>query len=142
MTFASRLDSLIQSVTSGNVAEFVRKCKSINEDSAPSDTMVRKYLAGGSPTLERFVVMAQAGDVSLNWLAGLEERGGDTEVSESETTTSGADANGVPGDAGAEETFYLIVDINGSFLRAPLGEFKPDSDIKLKAKDAFIGSNK
>ena len=61
--------TIIEQTTGGNVNEFVRRCRRMDPDAAPTYSAVRKYLAGGIPGINKAAVMAAVGNVSLQWLA-------------------------------------------------------------------------
>lgn len=64
MPFRGRLKSLIQELDKGNVSAFARRC-------GVEDASVRQWLKGPSkPSLDKALAVAQACDVSLDWLAG------------------------------------------------------------------------
>ena len=68
-TISERLHAIIERTTGGNVNEFVRRCRRMDPDAAPTYSAVRKYLAGGIPGINKAAVMAAVGNVSLQWLA-------------------------------------------------------------------------
>lgn len=60
--FALRLRELIGS---SSVADFARKCEL-------GDSLIRKYLDGAMPGLDKALQIARTGGVSLEWLLGAE----------------------------------------------------------------------
>lgn len=62
MSFASRLQQLVDEKSGGNAAEFARFC-------GVQDSSVRQYLRGTKPSLDNLISIATATAISMDWLA-------------------------------------------------------------------------
>ena len=68
------LSSRIESVVGSNVSAFSRK-------SGVGESLLRQYIAGSKPGLDKAAAIAKAGNVSLEWLAtGFEEQHGVNDI--------------------------------------------------------------
>lgn len=62
MSFASRLQQLVDERSGGNAAEFSRFC-------GVQDSSIRQYLKGTKPSLDNLIAIASATSTSMDWLA-------------------------------------------------------------------------
>ncbi len=62
MTFASRLQQLVDEKSGGNAADFARLC-------GVQDSSIRQYLRGTKPSLDNLIAIASAAGASMEWLA-------------------------------------------------------------------------
>lgn len=79
VAFIDRLKQLVDEKAGGNKAEFARLCRI-------EDASVRQYFSGSKPSLDNLIAIAQACNVSLDWLA-LGRKSENSTVSESSIVT-------------------------------------------------------
>ena len=130
MSFASRLQQLVDEKSGGNAAEFARLC-------AVQDSSIRQYLRGTKPSLDNLIAIAAATNASMDWLATGK---GSQKYPESQTDPDGGKVR-VP-------RLHLSASAGGGAFNHPSPEFDAIEiprwvldRLSLKASDARVVSS-